>query len=298
MLKNNNRLFYSIVLFAMCLAMVSCGTKKSVTSGGSSSLVDKNDVESVLARKTDFLRKVYDNEVYAQCLSAKIKFSINTGSKDLSVSGSLKMKKDDVIRIQLTPLGLMEAGRIEFTKDYVLVIDRINKEYIKASYNDVDFLQRNGLDFYALQALFWNQLFVPGQQKITDSALKNFGVTFNDAVANTLVTLKRGNMNYVWQADKTSGQIKAVDVTYSSQTAGNTSVKCTYGTFKPLGTKRFPTDITLMMQSSSVKMANGVAVNISMSGLDTSADWETRTTVSDKYKKVDAQDVMNRILKL
>ena len=37
-----------------------------------------------------------------------------------------------MIRIQLTPLGLMEAGRIEFTKDYVLVVDRINKEYIKA----------------------------------------------------------------------------------------------------------------------------------------------------------------------
>ena len=77
--------------------------------------------------------------MYAQAISAKIKFSINTGSKDLSVSGSLKMKKDDVIRIQLTPLGLMEAGRIEFTKDYVLVVDRINKEYIKASYSDVDF---------------------------------------------------------------------------------------------------------------------------------------------------------------
>lgn len=53
-----------------------------------------------------------------------------------------------------------------------------------------------------------------------------------------------------------------------------------------------------MMKSSAVKRANGVAVNISMSGLDTSADWETRTSVSDKYKKVDPQDVINRILKL
>ena len=117
-------------------------------------------------------------------------------------------------------------------------------------------------------------------------------------MANTLVTLKRGSMSYVWQADKTSGQIKAVDVTYSSPSTGSTSVKCTYGTFKPLGTKKFPTDITLMMKSSAVKRANGVAVNISMSGLDTSADWETRTSVSDKYKKVDPQDVINRILKL
>lgn len=298
MLKNNNRLFRGIIILAVSVAVVSCGTKKTVMSGGSSTSVDKNSVESVLARKTEFLRKVYDNEVYAQAISAKIKFSIDTGSKDLTVSGSLKMKKDDVIRIQLTPLGLMEAGRIEFTKDYVLVVDRINKEYIKAAYSDVDFLQRNGLDFYAIQALLWNQLFVPGHQKITDSVLKNFGVTFNDAVANTLVTLKRGNMNYVWQADKESGQIKALDVTYNSQSIGSTSVKCTYGSFKPLGTKNFPTDINFMVHTGYVKRVNGVAVNISMSGLDTSADWETRTAVLDKYKRVDAQDIMNRILKL
>lgn len=298
MLKNKSRLFRSIILSAVCLTVVSCGTKKAAMSGGSSLSSGKNDVENVLARKTDFLRKVYDNEVYAKAISAKIKFSVNAGSKDITVSGSLKMKKDDVIRIQLTPFGLMEAGRIEFTKDYVLMVDRINKEYIKASYKDVDFLQRNGLDFYALQALFWNQLYVPGTQSITDSSLKNFDVTFNDAVANTLVTLSRGNMNYVWQTDKTSGQIKAVDITYNSKTEGSTTVKCTYGTFKPLGAKKFPTDITLMLNSSSVKKANGASVNISMSGMDTSSDWESRTSVSDKYKKVEAQDVINRILKL
>ena len=107
MLRNSSRLLRSLVFLIVCLAVVSCGTKKAAMSGGSSSSSGNNDVESILARKTDFLRKVYDNEVYAQAISAKIKFSINTGSKDLSVSGSLKMKKDDVIRIQLTPLGLM-----------------------------------------------------------------------------------------------------------------------------------------------------------------------------------------------
>ena len=244
------------------------------------------------------MRKVYDNEVYAKSISSKIKFTINTGSKDLSVSGSLKMKKDEVIRIQLTPFGLMEVGRLEFAKDYVILMDRINKEYVKASYADVDFLRDNGLDFYALQALFWNQLFIPGTQEITDSSLKNFSVTFNDAVANTIVSLKRGSMSYRWSADKTSGQLRSVDVTYSGKTSGTTTVTCNYGSFKPLGRKQFPMHITLIMQSDDVKDGKRMSLHMSLDGIDTSGDWETYTSVSGKYKHVSVQDVMNRLMKL
>ncbi len=246
----------------------------------------------------DFLRKVYDNEVYANSITSKIKFTVNTGSKDISVSGSLNMKKDQVIRIQLTPFGLMEVGRLEFTKDYVLIMDRMNKEYIKASYADVDFLQKNGLDFYTLQALFWNKLFVPGTQKITDSSLKNFSVAFNNALSDAVVSYKRGDMSYAWSADKTTALIKSVGVTYDGKTSGKTTVTCDYGKFKPLGTKLFPTDITLGLKTGAVKNADKMSVNISINNLDTSDDWDTFTTVSGKYKQVDVQDVVKRLMKM
>lgn len=55
-----------------------------------------------------------------------------------------------------------EVGRLEFTPDYVLVIDRMHKEYLKGDYNQLDFLRDNGLNFYSLQALFWNQALPPG----------------------------------------------------------------------------------------------------------------------------------------
>lgn len=297
MWKINSRILGNALIVALSVAAVSCGTKKAVIGGASSTEINVADGNAE-SMKMDYLRKVYDNEVYTRSISSKMKFTINAGGKDISVSGSLKMKKDDVIRIQLTPLGLMEAGRLEFTKDYVLIIDRINKEYVKAGYGEVDFLRRNGLDFYALQALFWNQLFVPGSEKITDSQLRNFTVDLTKAATAVPVTLKRDNMTYVWQTDNNSGQIRQVDVTYSSNAAGTTSVKCVYGGFKPLGTKRFPTDMTLMMQSTMLKGGKGASVNISMGTLDTSDDWESRTTVSGKYKKVDTQDVMKRLLSL
>lgn len=298
MWKNNSKLYFCMMLIAASLAVVSCGTKKASVDAMSSATGTASTTASAENRKIDFMRKVYDNEVYTRSISSKIKFTINTGRKDLSVSGSLRMKKDEVIRIQLTPFGLMEVGRLEFAKDYVLLMDRINKEYVKASYAEVDFLQKNGLDFYALQALFWNQLFVPGEQKITDSSLKKFSVTFNDAVANTIVSLKRGSMEYQWSADKTSGRLRSVDVTYNSKSSGKTTVTCNYGSFKPVGRKHFPTDITLLMKSDAVKSSKPMSVNISLDGIDTDGDWDTYTSVSGKYRQVSVQDVINRLLKM
>lgn len=298
MWKNNSKLYLGMMLVAVSLAVVSCGTKKASVDAMSSATGTASTTAAAENRKIDFMRKVYDNEVYTRSISSKIKFTINTGRKDLSVSGSLKMKKDEVIRIQLTPFGLMEVGRLEFAKDYVLLMDRINKEYVKASYADVDFLQKNGLDFYALQALFWNQLFVPGEQKITDSSLKKFSVTFNDAVANAIVSLERGSMLYQWSADKSNGRLRSVDVTYSGKSSGKTTVTCNYGSFKPVGRKQFPTDITLLMKSNAVKGGSPISVNISLDGIDTDGDWDTFTSVSSKYRQVSVQDVMNRLLKM
>lgn len=87
------------------------------------------------------------------------------------------MRKDEVIRLQLLiPLLRSEVGRIEFTKDYVLFIDRMHKQYVKANYTDVAFLKNNGINFYSLQALFWNQLFIPGEQRVGEHSLEAFNV--------------------------------------------------------------------------------------------------------------------------
>lgn len=295
MWKNSGKLLSMAVLLALSLAVVSCGTKKVVADATAQGTGKAGSAKSEESRKLDFMRKVYDNEVYARSISSKVKLTIGTGSKELSVGGSLKMKKDEVIRIQVTPFGLMEVGRIEFTKDYVLYVDRINKEYAKASYADVDFLKENGLDFYALQALFWNQLFVPGTQKITDSSLKRFSVELGGAAPDAVVSLRQGDMSYRWSADKASGKVKAVSVTYSGRTSGTTTVTCNYGAFKPLGVKQYPTDITLEVSSDALDGGKGKQLKISMSDLDTSADWETYTTVSGKYRLVDVESIAKKL---
>ena len=303
-----NRLI-KVVLLIATIVISSCGTKKhlvkeptvvtptTTTPSGQVKPTDSKGMEEL--RKQQFAEKVLNNAVYVDNITSKIDFTVNSGSKKIEVSGKIQMRRDDVIRIQLSvPILGMEAGRLEFTKDYVMIVDRIHTEYVKGDYNKVEFLKNNGLDFYSLQALFWNQLFLPGEKTITKDKLKAFTVDLKDDPKNSTLSLKRDRLSYVWQADNTTGLIQQVDAQYSSQQSGNTKLQCTYGDFRPLGVKQFPTDITLDMNTSATKKAKQIKMNIRMKSLNTDSKWDARTTLSKKYKEVSAEDVLNRLMNL
>lgn len=300
-MRTNRKMTLLAVALVSAAALTSCGTKKAVVdsttgkiTGTTGKTASPKTEDATELAKINFLRKVADNAAYSKNIVSKIKFGINTGKNQLSVAGSLHMRRDEVIRIQITPLGIMEAGRLEFTKDHVLLVDRIHKEYVEASYADVDFLQRNGLDFYALQALFWNELFVPGTQKMTDSSLRNFSADLNGG-AETSIGITYGKMSYKWNADSKTGLINSVLAKYSSQQDGNTSVNCKYSAFKALGTKQFPTDILLTLSTKAVKNANNMSLRLQLNTLTTDSDWESETTVSSKYKKVSVEEILTTL---
>ena len=287
-----------IVLAAVAILVVaSCGTKKTAVTGPAGPVTETVETNTEQQR-INYLRKVYDNAVYTKNIVSSIDFTIDTGSKNISVGGSIRMRKDDVMRIQLTALGLMEVGRLEFTKDYVMIVDRIHKEYIKADYNKVDFMKRNGLNFYTLQALFWNMLFVPGEANMTDRLLEKFTVDLATKGVMVPLSLKNGNMEYVWQTESKTGLIRETDVTYSDKANGTTKLSCKYDNFKSLGTKQYPHLLTLNAQSVISKKPRNVTITIKMDGAKMSSDWETRTTLSSKYKEVSTDEVLEKIMNL
>ena len=202
-------------LAAFCLPLMllaSCGTKKQIISDGVSTKnmphQEVKSVETERMQKLAFVQKVSDNQVYAKNITGSINFTIRMGEKKISVDGALRMRKDDVIRLQLyAPILGFEIGRLEFTPDYVLIIDRYHKQYIKADYNHVDFLQKQGINFYSLQALFWNQLLLPGAKQVKESDLKKFDADLAVEGNEVPVTLKNGNMTFAWISQRSTGRI-------------------------------------------------------------------------------------------
>ena len=288
---------------ALTILLGACASKKAATEvAGTTAKSTKNAVAETASpevKQLAYAKKVADNAVFAKNIVGSMQFNIKTGSKDISVPGSLHMRFNEVIRLQLfIPLLGTEVGRLEFTPDYVLVIDRIHKEYIQANYTQVDFLNQNGLSFYSLQALFWNQLTVPGTKALNEKELSKFSVELDNGGTNVPLTLANGKMSYRWTTEQATGRILQALVTYASNQTGRSQLTWDYSNFKSVGPKSFPAKQVFSFSSAAVQKGAPTTVTVSMSEVKTDDKWEARTTVSSKYKRVEAQDILGKLIKM
>ena len=269
----------------MAIAMVAgCGSTRRVVR-------DTPNAQSGVQQQ-DFLQKVSDNAQHARFVTSKVKFSVEVGSQQLTLTGNLKMKRDDVIRLQLMAFGFVEAGRLEFTKEYVLVMDRINKQYLRVPYQQLEFMRNSGLDFYALQALFWNELFQPGQTRMTDEMLKSYNTDMEGEDA--VISMESGKLSYRWLAEKGSALVKMANILCKDRYRGNYQLNWDYLDFKLNGRKKFPMDHKVKFTTPDKEVKFEMMLNY----LGADEDWEPRTEVSGKYRQVSVDEILRRFMAL
>ena len=274
-----------VALIALPLAfLASCKSSKSVTT------VTPMAPRSMELQET--LNKVLENKQTAKFITSKVKFQVQVGSQDMTLTGNLKMKRNDVIRLQLMAFGFVEAARLEFTKDYVLIMDRINKQYLKAQYEQLDFLRQSGINFYTLQALFWNELFQPGENEITPELMNKFQTS--EEAGDIIISMEKDKLSYRWLAENVGGLLHMANIAYNDKYRGKSQLNWDYTEYKELGTKKFPTRNAVVFSTPKSE----VKINITLNYIGNEEEWETRTAVSAKYKDVTVDDILRRFMAL
>ena len=283
-----------IAALAMPLMLASCGSKKNVAEKLQQQSEANTTVENS-QEATQVLGKVNTKmQAPAKFITSKVKFTVETGNQDITLTGNLKMKRDDVIRLQLMAFGFVEAARIEFTKEYVLIMDRINKQYIMVPYFQVDFLRNSGLNFYSLQALFWNELFLPNRANLTEEDMKKFNASSDSGDA--IVSFEDEKMSYNWLVSEKDASIKMANIMYRSKykAEDNAQVNWDYQNFQVVDKQQFPTDMHVTITTSERE----VKVGLKLSYLGNESEWETRTEVSNKYREVKIDEMLKRFMSL
>lgn len=270
----------------LMLAVTSCRTHRKAVKEDSS--VVKVDT----LKKQAFLQKVNDNAQHARFITSKVKFSVEVGARQMTLTGNLRMKRDDVIRLQLMAFGFVEAGRLEFTKEYVLIMDRIDKLYMKVPYAQIDFLRNSQIDFYVLQSLFWNELFQPGKVKVTDEALKTYTTELDGEDA--IIMMENGKMSYRWLADKVNTRVKMANIMYNDRFRGNYQLNWDYENFQQHNRKYFPMEHKISLTTPEKEVKLGMTLNY----MGADENWETRTEVSSKYRQVSVEEILQRFMSL
>ena len=276
-----------LMLLLSSMLMVSCGTKKQAVSTTTTSdaseataLSLKQIVEAVNANRQD--------ETFA---TAKMKLGISSSDKSLSIGGTLRMKRNDVIQLSLVTFGIIEVARIEMTPDYFMGIDKMGKQYVKAAWGDVSFFKSAGIDFYTLQALFWDDLFVLGAGKSTPTE-KQFKKSMDGERAK--LTNDDSRLAVLsFSVNIASGLIRQTTISPHVEGA-SPYLDWRYMDFSSLGKKYFPTHHLLNISSSKP-----ITATITLSNLENDSGWETRVqTPGNNYTEITVDKLMSRIMSL
>lgn len=258
------------------IALAGCKTSKDATSSSAPS-----------PKQEAYIQQIAKKQLSAPTLTAKTEVKLQLNDKAFTLNGTLRMKHDEVVQLSLTFFGL-EVAKLEFSPESVLVIDRTNKRYARATYDEVSFLREAGLDFYTLQAIFWNELFIPGTKDVT-TGLSEFKV--QKAGNETLLLLQsKPKLNYSFRTETANARLIQTTV---SPKQGTTGVFCNYDNFKDIEKAQFPTHIAL-----GITTKNALGLTLNLSRINVGEDFTTHTQISSRYTQISSEDLLGIISKM
>ena len=264
------------------LLFMSCSSTKHTVKS-----TDEAAASSTAFSAEDYVATLSQNYSSVTGLTSKVKVTVDADGKNLSTTGTLKMKKDEIIQLTLIDpiLGLMEVGRLEFTPTKVLIVDRINKQYIDVPYAEVSFLKMANVDFNTLQSLFWNEIFVPGKDKADAAAFK-----FTNLSATDLnMDYQDRMLHYQFTSDQIRHNLKKALINNPSDKRYDFAF--TYEGFTALGSRQFPTDLTMQFKASG----RSASLALSLNSVKPATESVEPTKPSSKYSKVSADKILKLI---
>ena len=269
-----------LTIILLALFVVSCSTTKN-------------------AKKADFIEglseKEYWENILSNCggmereaLTAKMSLALDVSGKTTKVNGTMRIKKGEVVQLSIAPLLGIEVARAEISPYGVLVIDRMNKRYVRVTFTELQELTNAQLDFHTLQALFLNEIFLPGKKDLTSRDL----LAFDIGLAGRDVRLdvrKTKRFAYTFLMQGTEALLKESLVGLKD---ANYALSWKYENFRSLGQKQFPNTMIL----SFMGLKKPMNATFSLSRLTANSNWESYTKVSDKYEQVKLEDLIKRLL--
>ena len=209
----------------------------------------------------DFLfAKLKESELKFDWFSAKFSAEYSNKGKKNSFSGQIRIRRDSLIWISLTPMLGIEAVRLMISQDSVKMINRLNDTYFIGDYDYVNRFLNTNIDFDLLQAFLlgndlqfyedgkFNASIDRGEYKLATGErrkLKKF-------VRNSQENLKIFIQN-LW-LDPVNFKITHAEVKEIRR--DNIRLESTYSEFEPIEGQLFPRKMTYTVRADNIIRVN------------------------------------------
>jgi hypothetical protein len=278
-MKKNLFYFLSFTLYVCVLA--AC---KSVKDTGTVALQPM--------AKEECFTQVLQSEITFNTLSAGLRLSLQAGDKKapFSLDAQLRILHNEALQLSLRmPLLGTEALRVVITPDKALIIDRINKQYMEESIAVLQARFPFTFDYYVLEALWTNRLFLNGKPTLSAGDLSAFKTEI-DAYAARFSYSDVYKTKYTFTYDHT--------LRMQSVQAGRKSdegVECLYTDWGAIANQQtFPMKMQWNLQSEQ----KTYQLTAAFKSVDTNANFSIDQNAPNKYKQVSLQEMLRMIQSL
>lgn len=245
--------------------------------------------ESELENKTssDLFEDVLYKDLKYSSFSSKLNMTISTGKKTLNSKGILRIIHNEAIQLSVQPFFGIEMFRLYVEPDFIVVLDRMNKRYVKESFDDITGQSPIGFNFYTLQSLFTNSLFIPEQSIVTNKDYKKFKYSQN---SDNYLLNSRDKNSEVEYSFFVNGNDQ-ITLTELYMPKKNYSLKWNYNEFALMKSLFFPHEMKIAATTQKSKLET--SISLSSIVLDESLTLEN--SIPSSYTRVGLEEVLKML---
>ena len=272
--------FRNIIILFFCASLLitglnSCKSKRQIVAAAP--VEEKVDV--------DLFTDILNNQLNFKTFSSRLNLNLSSGTKSLSSKASLRIVKDKAIQLSVQPLFGVEMLRLYADPDSLVLLDRMNKRYVKESIEDVKKVYPVGFDFKTLQSLLTNQVFVSGQSDVIYSDYEKFSTGQVSDMYYLLKSVdKKSGIEYGFTIDGND----RIALTHLLEPKDNYSLNWKYDDFVKETYKTFPHKMDVALASAKRK----VNVGLEFSGIALDEDFDLQISVPGSYTRATISDIV------
>ena len=268
-----------LFIISALFAGSSCKSKKIITTGGTLEEKSHNRI----------IEDALSSEVNFKTLTTKGSVEFKAGNSSQKVPAVFKIVKDSILQVSIRiPILGGEAMRLTITRDSIFMVDRMKKQYIAERFKDSKAIAGFDFNFYNLQALFTNKLFIPGNREVTEKDFQKYDISSANDVY-MLKTKGKGDLLYNFAVDATNHV--ASTLIYNEKK--KITLQWSYNDFIKDNNLVYPTN----MQAKVDVAKRRVDINITYDKLEIDKSFSIDNSISSKYTKVDFSDLIGTYIK-
>lgn len=271
-MKNREITYFTFCFLFSVFCFVGCKTATKVGA------VDAGKAKE----HVEFFESMQKQAFQYTALSARTNVTLEMPENEFSSRVDIKMVRDSAFQLSVQPFLGIEVFRIEFNTDSVKVIDRMNKRYVAESYaglkGDIPIV----FNFYNLQALFTNRIFIPGEQTVSAKQYNRFELKQEGARAEAQVK-DAMQLLYTFIAD---GEEKLLSTSVAND---KYAVQWKYTDFRLVEKQPFPMLMDVQILNEGVK-AGGM--KLSFSRIQSDVSLNISNPIPGNYKRITFAEIM------